>query len=299
MKFESLPSDLQAWFRESIGRGSTPESLTQLLRATGYASQYAKNAVACAFAKLHPLPGSIEAVAESSPGSDAQPNISTSAALVQHPNTVETTDRKIDILFVLNAPRILLFGGLLAPEECEQLIELSRPKLSRSGIVNPRTGAFEAHPDRTSSDTHFQVNENALISKIENRIAELIGFPIENGEPLQILHYAPGAQYKPHFDFFEPALAGNEGVLSMGMGGQRMGSLVMYLNNVEAGGSTIFPEIGLDVLPHQGNAVYFAYATEDGELDRRSLHGGSPVTAGEKWIATKFFRQWAYSGKMD
>jgi prolyl 4-hydroxylase len=70
----------------------------------------------------------------------------------------------------------------------------------------------------------------------------------------------------------------------------------MYLNDVEAGGSTVFPEVGLDVLPRRGNAVYFAYTTEQGELDARSLHGGSPVSAGEKWIATKWFRQRPYGG---
>lgn len=79
-------------------------------------------------------------------------------------------------------------------------------------------------------------------------------------------------------------------------GGQRIATLIMYLNDVEAGGSTVFPEVGLDVLPRRGNAVYFAYCTETGVLDPRSLHGGSPVGAGEKWIATKWFRQGEYVG---
>jgi prolyl 4-hydroxylase len=65
---------------------------------------------------------------------------------------------------------------------------------------------------------------------------------------------------------------------------------------VPAGGSTVFPDLGLDVLPRKGNALYFAYATEEGQLDRRSLHGGSPVSAGEKWIATKWIRQRPYTG---
>jgi hypothetical protein len=70
----------------------------------------------------------------------------------------------------------------------------------------------------------------------------------------------------------------------------------MYLSDVEAGGSTVFPEVGIDVLPHRGNAVYFAYCSENGTLDTRTLHGGSPVGAGEKWIATKWFRQRRYFG---
>lgn len=70
----------------------------------------------------------------------------------------------------------------------------------------------------------------------------------------------------------------------------------MYLNDVAVGGSTVFPEIGLDVLPRKGHAVYFAYCDDDGALDARTLHGGSPVSGGEKWIATKWFRQRAYGG---
>lgn len=197
---------------------------------------------------------------------------------------------------VLNAPRIVLFGNLLAPEECEQLIELSRVKLQRSTVVNAETGAYDVHPDRTSSGTHFERGENALVARIEQRIAELVDRPVEHGEPIQILHYLPGAEYKPHFDYFDPAQAGNETVLAMG--GQRVATLVMYLNDVQAGGSTVFPSIGLDVLPRRGSAVYFAYTTESGETDPRSLHGGSPVVAGEKWIATKWLRQRAYGTKV-
>jgi prolyl 4-hydroxylase len=217
-----------------------------------------------------------------------------SQILAVSPNAIETSDRTVNILFALNEPRVVLFGGLLSDDECEEIVRLSRGKLARSSVVNAATGAYDVHPDRTSEGTHFQRGENELIQRIERRISELISFPVENGEPIQILYYQPGAEYKPHFDFFDPALPGNDKVLEMG--GQRMSTLVMYLNDVESGGSTVFPEVGLDVLPRRGNAVYFAYTTPDGRLDKRTLHGGSPVTSGEKWIATKWLRQREYSG---
>ncbi|MDH4115664.1 MAG: 2OG-Fe(II) oxygenase, partial [Burkholderiaceae bacterium] len=194
----------------------------------------------------------------------------------------------------LAAPRIILFANLLSPGECEELIELSRGKLARSSVVNGATGQYDVHPHRTSAGTHFARGENELIRRLERRISELLEQPVERGEPLQILHYLPGGEYRPHYDYFDPAQPGNEQVLAQG--GQRVATLVMYLNDVEAGGSTVFPQVGLDVLPRQGHAVYFAYCTEQGELDARSLHGGSPVGAGEKWIATKWFRQRAYGG---
>lgn len=288
MQFESLAADLQNWLKTSIEQGHGRDALVQSMRAAGYQRNFAREAVEVALAKFVPAGAAGETAHE-----EAAP-LDTTAILASSPNAIETTDRKVDILFALNAPRIVLFGGLLSDEECDELIELSRRKLTRSSVVNAETGAYDVHPDRTSSGTHFERGENELVRRIEGRIAELINCPVERGEPIQILHYTPGAEYKPHFDFFDPAYPGNEKVLAMG--GQRVATLVMYLNDVIAGGSTVFPEVGLDVLPRKGNAVYFAYTTEDGQLDRRTLHGGSPVAEGEKWIATKWLRQRDYGG---
>ncbi|GMV60740.1 2-oxoglutarate-dependent dioxygenase [Betaproteobacteria bacterium PRO7] len=288
MQFESLAADLQNWLKTSIEQGHGRDALVQSMRAAGYQRNFAREAVEVALAKFAPAGGAGETAQEEPAPLD------TTTILAQSPNSIETSDRKVDILFALNAPRIVLFGGLLSDEECDELITLSRRKLTRSSVVNAETGAYDVHPDRTSSGTHFERGENELIRRIESRIAELVGCPVERGEPIQILHYKPGAEYKPHFDFFDPAYPGNEKVLAMG--GQRIATLVMYLNDVVAGGSTVFPEVGLDVLPRRGNAVYFAYTTEDGQLDRRTLHGGSPVAEGEKWIATKWLRQRDYGG---
>ncbi len=266
----------------------------------------AEEAVAAAWAAIpapapvpvaSPAPAAGAAVVASDavpPTGAAAEGASFSQQLAHTPNAFATSDREVAMLFALAAPRVILFGNLLAPEECEELIEMSRGKLARSSVVNAATGNYDVHPHRTSSGTHFNRGENPLIQRIERRVSELVQHPVERGEPLQILHYQPGGEYKPHYDYFDPAQPGNEIVLRQG--GQRVATLVMYLNDVEAGGSTVFPEIGLDVLPRRGNAVYFAYTTEQGELDARSLHGGNPVTEGEKWIATKWFRQRAYGG---
>jgi len=302
MKFDQLPSDLRNWFRDMIGRGTSRDDLLRALLAAGYKKRMAEDAVTAAVSAIpapapapEPAPAPVPAVAQSTPpigaGQDAR---AFSEQLAQTPNAFATSDREVSMLFALAAPRVILFGGLLAPEECDQLIELSRGKLARSSVVNAATGSYDVHPHRTSAGTHFARGENELIRRIEARISELVEIPIERGEPLQILHYRPGGEYKPHFDYFDPAQPGNEAVLQHG--GQRVATLVMYLNDVEAGGSTVFPEVGLDVLPRRGHAVYFAYTTEDGQLDKRSLHGGSPVGAGEKWIATKWFRQRDYGG---
>jgi prolyl 4-hydroxylase len=287
MRFDSLQADLRQWLQTSVQAGHDGESLQQAMRAAGYDGAFARQAVAAALARLRPK-ASAETMAQAAAVSSAG-EIASAAA-----NTIATSDRRVEVLMTLGSPRVVLFGNLLSAQECEQLIDAARRRLQRSTVVNAATGVYDVHADRTSSGTHFERGENELVARIERRIGELVGCPVENGEPLQVLHYTPGAEYKPHHDYFDPAQPGNDQVLAMG--GQRIATLVMYLNDVEAGGSTAFPALGLDVLPRRGSAVYFAYTNERGETDARTLHGGSAVVAGEKWIATKWLRQRRYGG---
>lgn len=303
MQYDSLAPDLKRWLADNMSRGVAGDALVQSLRAAGYQPKFARRAVELAQARetnlrqqdvptpapaAEPTPTAVRA-------EDPLPAGATSSEIIAAAgNAIETSDRRVHMLFALNAPRVVLFDDLLSHDECDELVRQASVKLERSTVVNAQTGAYDVHPDRTSSGTHFQRGETDLVRRIERRISELVGSPVEHGEPIQVLHYTPGAEYKPHFDYFDPAHEGNDKMLAMG--GQRMATLIMYLNDVPAGGSTVFPDLGLDVLPRKGNALYFAYATEDGQLDRRSLHGGSPVSAGEKWIATKWMRQRPYTG---
>jgi prolyl 4-hydroxylase len=143
------------------------------------------------------------------------------------------------------------------------------------------------HAARTSESTSFQRGENPLLARIERRLAALADWPLENGEGIQVLRYGPGAEYKPHYDWFDPAEPGHEAILARG--GQRVASIVIYLNTPARGGATVFPDAGVEVAAIKGNAVFFAY-------DRphplsKSLHGGAPVHEGEKWVATKWLRE--------
>jgi hypothetical protein len=124
------------------------------------------------------------------------------------------------------------------------------------------------------------------------RIAQATGVPVEHGEGFQVLHYQPGGEYQPHFDFFNPGRSGEARQLEVG--GQRVATLVIYLNSVQAGGATGFPKLGLEVAPVKGNAVFFVYKRPDGTLDEDTLHAGLPVERGEKWIATKWLRERPY-----
>jgi prolyl 4-hydroxylase len=189
-------------------------------------------------------------------------------------------------------PEVALLENLLTHEECDQLIELSRVKLKQSTIVDPKTGKAEVIADRTSYGTFFKRNENAFIAKLDARIAKVMHWPVENGEGLQILNYKAGGEYKPHFDYFPPDDPGS--AVHIAKGGQRVSTLIVYLNDGMEGGDTTFPHLGLAITPKKGSAVYFEYCDNNGKIDTGTLHAGDPVTVGEKWIATKWMRQRQY-----
>jgi prolyl 4-hydroxylase len=207
-------------------------------------------------------------------------------------SVIKTSDRSIKISMTMSEPVVTLLDNVMSIEECDQLIEMSRAKLQRSTIVDPTNGQHKVITDRGSSGTHFAVNENAFISVLDRRIAELMHWPVENGEGLQILNYQIGGEYKPHFDYFPPEQMGSG--VHLAKGGQRVSTLILYLNDVDQGGETIFPSIHLSVVPKKGSAIYFEYCNTSGQVDPSTLHGGAPVLSGEKWIATKWMRQRKY-----
>lgn len=192
-----------------------------------------------------------------------------------------------DVLMRLEHPRVALLGGLLTPAECQALIDCARPRLARSRTVVASTGGEEINADRTSRGMFFERGETALISRIEQRIARLLHWPASHGEGLQVLHYRPGEQYHPHYDYFDPAQPGAATLLSRG--GQRVATLILYLNQPALGGYTDLPQAGLHIAAHPGNALFFAYP--QAHPDSATLHAGAPVLEGEKWIATKWLRE--------
>ncbi len=208
-------------------------------------------------------------------------------AIQESPLYVDTPDRRITVLTSVASPRIVVFGNVLSDEECDALIEAAKPRLARSLTVAVKSGGEEFNADRTSNGMFFRRDEIDVVARVEKRLAALANWPVENGEGLQILHYRPGAEYKPHYDYFDPDEPGTPTILKRG--GQRVATIIMYLSEPEKGGGTTFPDVQLEVAPKRGNAVFFSY--DRAHPASKSLHGGAPVIAGEKWIATKWLRE--------
>lgn len=176
------------------------------------------------------------------------------------------------------APLVMRFESVLSDDECQQLIKAAASRLKESRLVNKVVSEI-----RSSRGMFFEEEENPLIQRIERRISELMNVPIEHAEGLQVLHYAPGQEYKAHHDFFRPNTPSAKN--------NRISTLVIYLNDVEEGGETVFPLLQLSVKPKRGSAVYFEYFYRDQALNDLTLHSSVPVVRGEKWVATQWMRR--------
>jgi prolyl 4-hydroxylase len=204
-------------------------------------------------------------------------------------NVIRAADTEVRVLQRLERPVIVLLEGVLTGAECAELIELARPRLQRSTVIDPGTGTNTVADYRNSEGMFFRLGETALIARLEQRISALMSCPVENGEGLQLLRYgAGGDNFAPHFDFLIPSSAAISD--SIARSGQRVSTLIVYLNDVLQGGETVFPAVGLSVTPRRGNAVYFEYTNSHMQVDQKSLHAGASVARGEKWVVTKWMR---------
>ena len=276
---QPISPELREWIVAQLAAGHSVPALRQSMHAAGWRD----DATDAALAEVERTSRVDAAAGAEAPARTDMPGPN----LENSPLYLDAGDRRVQVVQTVKHPRIVVFGNLLSAEECEALIAAARQRLSRSLTVETKTGGETLNVDRTSDGMFFERGENEVVQRIEARIATLLNWPLDFGEGLQILRYSPGAQYRPHYDYFDPKEPGTPTILRRG--GQRVGTLVMYLQEPEQGGATTFPDIGLEVAPVRGSAVFFSYDRADPAT--RTLHGGAPVLAGEKWVATKWLRE--------
>lgn len=187
--------------------------------------------------------------------------------------------RPIETRPLSEAPRAAAAEGFLTEAECLYLRTVGEPALQPSAVVDPATGRMIPHPVRSSDAATFGVYaEDLVVNALNRRIAALSGTRLDQGEPLQLLRYRPGGEYKPHMDALpaEP--------------NQRILTVLIYLSDDYEGGETSFPQTGLSFRGRTGDALLFRNAGADGRADPLSLHAGLPVTKGAKYLASRWIR---------
>jgi prolyl 4-hydroxylase len=177
------------------------------------------------------------------------------------------------------APRIVTIAGFAPEAVCRHLIARATPRLQPSFVVDPATGARRPHPVRSSTGANFApVDEDTVIAELHHRIAQASATDVAAGEPLHILSYEPGQQYRLHLDALP------------GVANQRRTTAILYLNDDFEGGATVFPAHGVSIAPRTGMLLVFDNVDDRGAPDRASEHAGEPVKQGRKWVATRWIR---------
>ena len=181
-------------------------------------------------------------------------------------------------------PDVRCIRGFLSAAECDFLVRTAAPWLTPSLVVDPHSGQMVQNPVRTSDAMVFPwIAESPAIHAINRRIAAATGTAPAQGEPLQVLRYRSGQQYRPHLD----SVSGDPN--------QRILTALVYLNHGYAGGETQFVRTGLSFSGARGDALIFANALPDGSADPAALHAGLPVRAGEKYLASRWIRARPFS----
>ncbi len=189
------------------------------------------------------------------------------------PRELPSCDRLSD------SPRVRIFRSAFTPDECVHLARAVADIIEPSVVVDPTTGRHVQHPIRTSDGAVIgPTRESLAVTAINRRIATMAGIDIRRGEPIQILRYAPGQQYRLHSDALP------------GIGNQRIATAIIYLNQGFAGGETDFPDLRIRVVPRGGDTIIFDNVLPDGRPDPRMRHAGLPISQGTKWVATRWIR---------
>lgn len=183
-----------------------------------------------------------------------------------------------------SAPEVLRFPAFVTAAEAAHIAQVASDMLEPAKIVDPATGLLRPHPIRSSDAAAIgPAREDLVVGAINRRIATISKTDPFQGEPLTVLRYQPGQQYRLHHDALPP-----------GTDNQRIRTVIIYLNQGYEGGQTVFPANGLSFTAQAGDAIMFDNCLADGTVDLLSRHAGLPVTKGAKWIATRWIRQSTY-----
>ncbi|WP_428332615.1 2OG-Fe(II) oxygenase [Novosphingobium sp.] len=263
------------WIFTNFSAGCDPIDMHRQMLADGWADGLAEQALIAAAAELFP---------DRVVFYEAVP-----LPVVPAVGTIVCNGHPIAVTLSLADPGVALCENVLSSEECAELGAFARQRgLAPSTVIDETSGDAIAHPERTSAGLMLRRGETALIAQIEARLAALTDWPIANGEGLQVLRYAAGQEYRAHFDSFPGGAGGAEHTRH---GGQRVNTLVVYLQAAEQGGGTFFPALGMTLWPRAGSAIVFRNVDHAGRRAPASLHAGVPVERGEKIVITYWQRE--------
>lgn len=178
---------------------------------------------------------------------------------------------------------IFAVGDFFSAAECARLIAMI------DTVARPSQLHDVAYIEkfRTSYSGNFDA-WNPFVMSVSRRIDDLLGVAPECGETIQGQRYLPGQEFKPHCDWFYPDQP--YWPQERERGGQRSWTAMAFLNQVEEGGQTHFVNVGVSIEPKPGVLLVWNNARLDGAPNEDTLHAGTPVIRGVKYVLTKWYR---------
>ena len=195
-------------------------------------------------------------------------------------------------IFNLKNVELFTVSDFLSTKECDDLSNLILENNQRSTVAEGETVSGSINAGRTSNSA-FLADNNPIVQLVNQKISDILGISKEYGEPLQGQLYEENQYYNDHHDYFD--LETLERFHSSI--GQRTWTAMIYLNHVEQGGHTEFPELGKSISPKKGTVVIWKNSDGKGFENPATLHSGRPVVKGRKIIATKWFREHPFISK--
>lgn len=187
------------------------------------------------------------------------------------------------------APHIQIVENFLSPAICDWIVDRARPKLGPAQTYDPLNAKGITGLRRTNSEMRFEFDQLDLVLMFQlHRIAALTDLPLKGIEPPAVLHYRVGQEFKPHHDYLDPAIPAF--AREVAASGQRLATVLIYLNADYEGGETDFPLIGYRYKGRKGDALFFRNIQPSGEPDANTLHAGLAPTRGEKWLLSQWIR---------
>ena len=184
------------------------------------------------------------------------------------------------VLFRTELPKATLISDFLMVDECAQVIQMAHERLNISKVVGSNPEGAIVAPSRTSYDVSFRLGECPLITTLDDRISNACNWVASKSTGLQVIRYRPGEFFAPHYDYIAPELLKQRGEP------QRVATLMIYLNDVEVGGETIFEDAGIKIAPKRGAALFFSYQSP--RRASMTRHMGAAPCKGDKWVAVKW-----------
>lgn len=185
-------------------------------------------------------------------------------------------------------PWVVLYHDVVSDKEINDIKFLATPRLNRATVQNSQTGELETATYRISKSAWLKGTDHPTVETVNQRIEAVTGLDVSTAEELQIANYGLGGHYEPHYDFARKEE--KDAFKSLGTG-NRIATFLTYMSDIEAGGATVFPNVGLKLFPKKGTAAFWYNLYRNGDGIYKTRHAACPVLVGVKWVANKWIHE--------